>query len=93
MKLSFQQTIHLPSYVEALANIINEVKGPVAPALVGPVQRIVVHLVKQFPKLPIQYHVFAIRSFSRFFEVSAKEGVFPEGCEIVIKEIVYQVKG
>ena len=58
------QVVHLPSYVESLSNIVGEVDPPVEPAVLLSIERIVVHLIKQFPKLPEQYHPFAIRAFS-----------------------------
>lgn len=74
-----------------MSNIIEEVRKPVAPDMVAPLQRVFVHLVKQFPKLPIQYHVFAIRAFSKFFDVTTIEGVFPETGDDVVKDLIHQV--
>ena len=60
------QVVHLPSYVESLANVMSEVEpGPVEPAVLISIERIVVYLIKQFPKLPFQYHPFAIRAFHK----------------------------
>jgi hypothetical protein len=42
---------------------------PVAPALLHSIERIVVHLIKTFPRLPVQYYPFAIRAF---FAVKAR---------------------
>ena len=66
--LKLFQVVHLPSYVESLANVMSEVEPPVEPAVLISVERIVVHLIKQFPKLPFQYHPFAIRAFHKVME-------------------------
>ena len=49
------RALHLPSYVEALTCVVRH-SPSVSPAAAAAFERIVVHLVATFPRLPKQYH-------------------------------------
>lgn len=54
----------LPSYVEALSDVIVQVEE-VSPSSVAVYERIVVYLISNYPKLPPQYHFYGVNAIAK----------------------------
>ena len=84
--------VHLPSYVEGMANAMNPMDEPISHSILILLQQILVHLIKKFPYLPKQYKPKGWRSFLHFCSVMIEkenQGIFKDVGKF-LSEVLYQ---
>ncbi|TRY70547.1 hypothetical protein TCAL_02828, partial [Tigriopus californicus] len=82
-----ERYVHLPSYVDALSHIVLVTTDP-PPSCQVLFEKIVVYLIKQYPKIPKPFQKFAEQSVTKAFEVVRLPST--DGDDDFLSEIIFR---